>query len=373
MAFQVKDFASIAASCVNYLKSVQTAITDFRIGAVARTLMEAFAAEAEELYQQMFVGLREAIPVAIYSSFNFPKLAAVPASGNVRVTIAAQATDLTIVAGTIFAPTALSLTYASQSNAVIPAGQTYADVYVVCTSTGSAGNLAPGTPFSMQPQPAGFVSAANTGQFLTGTDAETDAQQKARFISFIESLQRGTVGAVRYGLSLATISDANGVVTEQVIASNVVEPWISDNTQPVGYVQAYIHNGVNGASAALIAQASKILYGYYRTDGTAVPGYKAAGARVDIFAATVLNLNVTAVITVAAGNIASSVQASVQTAIQNYLTGLSVGQPALFATIIQLAMDTPGVANFALSSPAADTAASVSQKIMPGTMNLTTQ
>jgi uncharacterized phage protein gp47/JayE len=373
MAFQVKNFASISASCINYLKAIQTTITDFRIGALARTIMEAVAMEIEELYQQMFVGLREAIPTAIYTSFNFPKLNAVAASGNVRVTIAAQANPVTIPAGTTFTPSGVALSFASQSDTTIAPGATYADVYVVCSTAGSSGNISASTQFTLQPQPAGFVSAANTGTFTTGTDNETDPEQKARFISFINSLQRGTVAAVQYGLSLATVTDANGVVIERVIASNVIEPWITDNTQTVGYVQAYIHNGVDGASSDLIAQATKVIYGYYLSDGTAVPGYKAAGARVDVFAATVVYLNVTATIIVSNGYIASDVQAAVQTAIQNYLTGLNVGVPGQYATIVQLAMDTVGVSDFWLASPTSNTALSASQKVMPGTMNLTTQ
>jgi uncharacterized phage protein gp47/JayE len=373
MAFQVKDFASISASCINYLKSIQTAITDFRIGAIARTIMEAVAMELEELYQQMFVGLREAIPTAIYTSFNFPKLSAVAASGNVRVTIAAQGSALKIPAGTIFTPVGAALTFTSQADATIAAGATYADVYIACSTAGTSGNLTAGTDFTLQPQPSGFVSAANTGAFTTGTDDETDAQQKARFIAFINSLQRGTVAAVKYGLSLANVTDSNGVIIEQVIASNVVEPWITDNTQPVGYVQAYIHNGVNGASASLIAAAKQVVYGYYKSDGTAVPGYKAAGARVDIIAATVISVNVSATIILEDGYIPSDVQTAVQTAISNYLTGLNIGVPAQYATIVQLAMDTSGVADFWLASPTSNTVLSASQKVMPGTITLTTQ
>jgi uncharacterized phage protein gp47/JayE len=373
MAFQVKDFASISASCINYLKSIQTAITDFRIGAIARTIMEAVAMELEELYQQMFVGLREAIPTAIYTSFDFPKLAAVAASGNVRVTITAQAADVKIPSGTIFTPVGAALTFASRADVTVAAGATYADVYVTCATAGTSGNLPAATSFSLQPQPSGYVSAANTGAFTTGTDDETDAQQKARFVSYINSLQRGTVAAVKYGLSIANVTDANGIIIEQVVASNVVEPWITDNTQPVGYVQAYIHNGVNGASADLLAQAKQVVYGYYKTDGTAVPGYKAAGARVDITAATVISVNVTGTIFVASGYVAADVKTSVQNAISNYLTELNVGVPAQYATLVQLAMDTPGVSDFALASPTSNTSLSVSQKVMPGTLNLTTQ
>ena len=76
MAFQLKDFASIAASMINHMKSVTSQITDFAVGGVARTLVEAPAVEIDQAYQQFFIGVKEAIPVATYESFDFARLAA---------------------------------------------------------------------------------------------------------------------------------------------------------------------------------------------------------------------------------------------------------------------------------------------------------
>ncbi len=64
MAFQIKDFASIAAAMINYLRASQDRVTDFEPGSVARTMLEATAAELDELYQQLFHGIREAIEVS---------------------------------------------------------------------------------------------------------------------------------------------------------------------------------------------------------------------------------------------------------------------------------------------------------------------
>ena len=84
--FQLKDFPSIAASMVNHARAIQNKLTDFNIGSVARTMLEAPAVEIEEQYQQMFIGLKEGIPVATYSSFGFEKRAAEPAVGVIRFT-----------------------------------------------------------------------------------------------------------------------------------------------------------------------------------------------------------------------------------------------------------------------------------------------
>jgi hypothetical protein len=56
MAFQLKDFVSIVAAMLNRAKATQSRLTDFEVGSVARTLIEAPAIEIEQLYQRMFAG-----------------------------------------------------------------------------------------------------------------------------------------------------------------------------------------------------------------------------------------------------------------------------------------------------------------------------
>ena len=66
MSFQIKDFLSIVASMVNYMRGATSKITDYNVGSVARTMVEAPAIEIDQLYQQMLFGLRDAIPTATY-------------------------------------------------------------------------------------------------------------------------------------------------------------------------------------------------------------------------------------------------------------------------------------------------------------------
>ena len=67
--FQLKDFQSIVASMVNFLRSATTEITDFSVGSVERTILEAPAVEIDQLYQEMFAGLREGIETSVFRSF----------------------------------------------------------------------------------------------------------------------------------------------------------------------------------------------------------------------------------------------------------------------------------------------------------------
>src|ERR1019366_2087103 len=201
---------------LNRLKVTQNQLTDFNVGAVGRTLVEAPAIEIDQLYQQMFNGLVEAIPVSVYQSFSFPPLAALPARGNIQVTIASSLTSTDVPAGTLFGSTVTGNVYASTADFIIPPSTTTASIPVAATTAGAATNLVTGVSFTLTPSPAGFSSATNLAPFANGQDAETPAQQLVRFNAYIASLPRGIIAALIYGMSLATVLDTSGNVIESV-------------------------------------------------------------------------------------------------------------------------------------------------------------
>lgn len=369
--FQVKDFASITASCINWMKATTTKLTDFNVGSIVRTMLEAIAAELDELYQQMFIGIREAIPVSVYNSFDFAALPASPAAGLVRVTITSSASDTLIGAGTTFTITGSSLTYTANNDTVIAAGNTYADVPVAASVSGLAGNHASGASFTVSPQPLGFVSATNISAISGGANAEMDAARKVRFTAFVASLNRGTVAALKYGLSTAYLTDSAGNHIEYVASSEVIEPWLTDNTQPISLVNCYIHNGVGSTSSGLVNHAKDVIYGYYDSAGNAVPGWKAAGVNVQVYAATETTVAITAALTAAAGYDKPTLITAVTSAINAYLLEMPIGSKAIKAEITAIAMNIDGVLNFELSAPSSDVTAAASVKLMPGVFTIT--
>lgn len=370
MAFQIKNFASISASMINWMKVTQQKITDFSIGSIVRSMLEAIAAEIDQLYQQMFNGLVEAIPVATYNSFNFSALPELPATGLIRVTITSSATDTPIASGTTFTFSGANVTYTAENDQTITAGNTFVDVLTSANTAGSIGNCAQGQIFTMTPAPNGFVSATNLSPFANGVDAETDAERQLRFNAFIASLPRGTVAALNYGLKLTVVTDSQGNEIERVVYASVVEPYLADASQPIALVNCYIHNGVGSTSSALVTLATQIINGYYDSTGAAVPGWKAAGVNVTVAAATELPLAVTGTLTAAAGADKPTLVTQAQQAIATYIQGLDIGVPALLAEIITLVMSITGVANFALTAPTADTTADNKTKLMPGAITI---
>lgn len=274
MSFQIKNFVSIVASQINHARGVTTKITDFQPGSVARTLMEAPAVEVEELYLQMFLGLRDAIPVSTFLSFGFDKLPAAWAQGHVSVSITpAPTAPVVIPIGTSFSAID-GRTYSSTSTVTWEAGQSIVHVPVKSDVIGSVGNVAEGviTASSI----FGDAYSVNNSAITTGRDLETDAEREARFAEFVGALSRGTVAACLYGVGQAKILDPSGNVLEYVTRRGMRE-------EP-GHVSIYLYSNAGVPSAELIAKAQTIIDGERNeATGVATPGYRASGIQFEVF------------------------------------------------------------------------------------------
>lgn len=275
--FQLKDFVSITASMINRAKATQDKITDFNIGSVARTLMESPAIEIEEFYQRMFAGILEAIPTAIYLGFDFAKVESTYARGVVRVTFLGPIdTAITVPVGTIFTAPASGNKYLTTASVTIPVGATQASLIVECSTAGTSGNVPAGAITAIQTYDLPIGATITSDLITSGSDGESDEERKARFTHFIQTIARGTNGAVEYAARSAQIINASGTVAEYVTRVGFVEV--------PGTMDVYIYGANQTASAALIAEAQKIIDGYWDEDQqTFVPGYRPVGIRVRVF------------------------------------------------------------------------------------------
>lgn len=278
MSFQLKDFNSITLSQINHAKGVTDRVTDFQPGSVVRTLMEATAVEVEELYLQMFLGLRDAIPVATFLSFGFTRLPAARAVGYVSVSVNTAPVDpFTINAGTEFYATD-GRVYTSLADMTWPAGVLLVRIPVTHSTAGLVGNVSEGGITSS----AFFDSdiyTVNNSAITTGRDIETDSERETRFREFVQSLSRGTVSACLYGAKMARILDTEGNIAEYVTRAGIAES--------AGFVRIYLYSSLGIPSTALLAAGQLIMDGS-RDDaaGTITPGYRSAGVRVDVLPMT---------------------------------------------------------------------------------------
>lgn len=371
MAFQLKDFTSLTASMINWMKATQNKVTDFNVGSVARTLVEAPAAEIDELYQQMFIGLKEAIPVSVYNTFSFDLITEVPATGFIRVYVDASLTPILVPAATTFTAVSNGTSYTSLNDVTITPGNLYADVLVTCTLPGTIGNISAGETFTLEPVINQITSASNSAPFASGIDAETDDDRKSRFNAYVSSLNRGTLAAIRYGLTLANLTDSSGNITERVVSSSIIEPWLTDELQPVSLVNCYVHNGVGATSAALVTRAQEVIYGYYDENGVAVPGWKAAGVKLLVYSATETTVPVTGTLTVLDGYDGPTLITLAEQAAYEYILSRGIGETVIKSELIALIMEIEGVYDTTLTAPAGNVTASAQVKLMPGTIAIT--
>src|SRR6202040_1823938 len=83
---------------------------------------------------------------------------------------------------------------------VIAAAAFNVSVPVVANTAGSAGNAQIGLINSIGSGIPYVDTVTNPAAFITGSDAESDAQLRVRFVGYIASLNEGTVAAVQYAV-----------------------------------------------------------------------------------------------------------------------------------------------------------------------------
>lgn len=366
MTFQIKDFVSIVAGMLNHLRGTEIAATDFRQGGVVRSMVEAPAVEIDELYQQMFIGLREAIPVSVYTTFDFEKLPAKYASGLVTLTAdPVSSFDIVIPLHTIVRVPGTKTNYLTQAVALIPAGSAGVNVTVVASVIGAAGNAAALAVTELVGTIVGVTAVSNSSGFFDGRDVESDDDRKTRFRDYISTLSKGTNTAIIYGAKTATIIDGAGLITESVHHASMVEPYLLDNTQPPSVISCRIHNGGGGTSPELVAATQAIVDGYQQVDGTIVQGWKAAGVICTVLAATEILVTITGAITVLKNYDGILVRNEALTAVNNYVQALPVGVEVVLSEIVAVIMAVEGVYNVLLAAPLADVTVPAISKAMP--------
>lgn len=364
MAFQIKDFASIVAAEINHAKSVTNKITDFAPGSVSRTLMEAPAVEIEELYLQMFLGLREAIPVSTFISFGFDKRPAKVASGFASVSRPIPLeVPITIPFGTVFTTDA-GVNFLASADVVWQAGTSLTQIPVQAELAGAASNVPTGAITSSAIFSANAGVVVGNAAITNGADAESDAEREARFADFIRSLSRGTVAACRYHAGLSSLTAADGALTEYVTRLGLSEI--------PGRVSIYLYSNLGVPSAELLADGQRRLDGY-RDDsiGLIVPGVRSAGVQVDVLPMVEREIDVAIAVKMRAGF--ALTPAVIQALTDTYNTAIRnvpAGSILYLGDLTELLLLTPGLEAI-VPQTNENIISDVSEALTPGTLTVT--
>lgn len=344
MGFDRESAESILDRMTAWSRSVSPKLTDFRRGAVIRTIYEAVALVLEGGYNKFYTALKSIIETNLYSVLGFDKKQAVPSSGNVTFGRAVASTiDYTIPRGTTVVAKSNAfrppLSFRTTQDATLAAGYTTVSVPVVCTEAGVITSISAGDISDFVSKPTGIDTVTNSLAFTNGVDDESPEDQKSRFGFFMQANTRGTLQAIEYGALQANITDVNGNITEQVVQAVATE----DTTNNKGIVSLYVWNGVGAPSTALQSQIQKLLLGYTDSDGTRVYGYKNGGTLVNIYQTTTSSVTIKLTLAIQSWATLSTVQSLIQSEMNSYFKGLKPGQTLYFSDIVAKVKGIEGV------------------------------
>jgi len=245
--------------------------------------------------------------------------------------------DLAIDEGTV-CMTAAQVRLETTQAAVLPAGRLSVEVPARAVEAGAAGNVPAGSVRAMAVAPVGIGSCTNPQPFTGGSDVEGDEALRTRVL---ETYRRMSNGAN------AAYYQKEAMRFDQVAAVAVV-----GRSRGIGTVDVVVSSPQGLPSQALLAQL-QAHFEERREIAVDVrvlaPETKAVAVAVKVWAEE--------------GAEFSQVSARVKAALQGWFDGSRLGQDVLLARLGALVFSVDGVANYQITSPAADVA--VGETVLP--------
>jgi uncharacterized phage protein gp47/JayE len=351
----IKTFANIVADYAAAAQGSSSTPLDFSEGSVFLALAEATAGNVDwlqKLYlftlltqrlytsQGPWVDTWTADYMPAVPGTSSPRLPAAPASGAVTFSRANPQSQAIVPVGAQVASfdgsqvyqvnadttnSAYSATIIPGGGFIIPAGQEGLDITVTALNPSTAANVQANTITLLQSSVVGVDTVNNAAPLTTGSNPESDAALKARFVQYIASLSKATDGAIAYSIT----SLQQGL---QVAEHDNVDP---NGATDYGNVVVYVDDGSGNPSSATVQAAL-----------AAATGVKAAGVRIMVLGATTLVANVSMTIVSAVGYYHPTVIAAVGNAIGAYIDSLGIETTLPFTELIHVAYSaSPGVTN----------------------------
>jgi len=342
--------AQLVANMIDTYSTLVTTTDDINQGSVLRSTYEAFAQELKRLYQNIGESASETQKIAVYTMFNFVLLPAQAAYTMETFTVAsAPISDITVPAGTTVGVPGTSIQYKTPADMIWPSGSTSVALRVACTQTGTLGNVPASTITQLITPINGLsnVTVTNAQAVITGTNLETEDQRANRFQQFTNGLHRGDERAILYGATTAQLIDNYGYISEQVMKAQLV--------QGTGSNTLYVDNGIYNTSSALVTQCQQVINGYTDSSGALHVGYTAAGITTTVQIAILQALTITIKATPDVGYTFAMIQQSISDSVTNLVHSLNIGDSLYLADLNLAVGNTPGVLNYQITAPVADT------------------
>ena len=271
---------------------------------------------------------------------------ATAAEGVLRFTVdAAGAADREIAAGTVCMTAGLTR-FETVEAGTLEAGETSVDIRARALEAGSAGNVAAGTILQMAVAPVGVSRCTNPAAFTGGTDREDDETLRARVLETYRRLPNGANAAFYQ----------QGALSFDEVAAAAVIP----RPRGVGSVDVVVSTAAGAPSAELLEE----LEDYFEAR-------REIAVDVQVRAPEMETVDVAVQVAAEENQDAQAVQDAVEAALRGWFDGRRLGQSVLRAALGELVFHVEGVANYALTAPAADVA--VEADVLPRLGTLTVE
>nr|WP_249208597.1 baseplate J/gp47 family protein [Acetobacter okinawensis] len=207
--------------------------------------------------------------------------------------------------------------WSAADNAYVrPAGAASIAVPVQCEAAGTAGNVAAGAICLLGSAISGIDTVTNDAALTNGSDGETDAALRTRFVSYINSRSKATLVAIENAITDVS-ADLIYQVIENVDASGAFLP---------GNVVAFIDDGSGDVSDAVIDEVY-----------AAVDDVRPAAVSIQVVRPKVVRPPVAMTVSVNSAGDLPTIQTTISTNIATYLNGLTIGESASYSRLIQIA------------------------------------
>jgi uncharacterized phage protein gp47/JayE len=199
----------------------------------------------------------------------------------------------------------------------------------------------------------GINSVTNALALTNGSDQETDAQLKTRFQLFISSLSQATDNAI----------DSAIAAVRPNLTWQIIENLHFDGSAFVAGFTVVVDDGSGAPTLTLLNSVE-----------SAINAVRAAGIRFEISGPSVVPVNFSVHLNIAAGFNATVVQSQITTAITAVIDGYGVGNNVSYASVANAVQTTPGVTAYSaltLNGTSADIAIALTQIARIGTVAFT--
>lgn len=274
------------------------------------------------------------------------RAAAVAAAGTLRFSLEAARNDSVSVPAGIVCLNVAGLEFVTQAEGVIKAGTLFCEVAAKAKQAGSAGNVPAGSVTFFSLAPVGVAKCGNPKAFTGGAGEENDEALRARVLASYASLPNGSNRAYYEAAAL----DTKGV------GAVSVQP----RARGIGTVDVVVASpaGVPGNEVLRDVKAK-------------FEKQREICVDVAVSAPTTVEVPVSTAISVEDGLDFDTVATRVKNAIEQFFDGKRLGKSVLLAKLGSLIFSVDGVANYAISKPAADVAVAYNELPVAGTVTVT--